>query len=199
MKTQSKEQSATANRREQIIQAAGRLFSERGIYPSRIDDVAATAGVGKGTVYWYFSSKDEVVLAVIEEFFDRAHEGLAALVQEPGTVAERLHDYVRSHAAQLIEQPHLAALAAEFYALAPREPKVRELLESYYDGWTDATAKMFDQGVERDELQTEDTRLSATTLIELIDGATLNWTATAGRFDLAQRFHQAVDVVVRPT
>ena len=52
-------------RREQILEAAGRVFAEQGFHASKMKDVAVAAGVSNGTVYNYFKSKDEVLKALM--------------------------------------------------------------------------------------------------------------------------------------
>lgn len=63
-------------RPQELVAAALDLFVERGYAATRLDDVAAQAGVSKGTLYLYFSSKEELFKAVINEslvpFLDRS-------------------------------------------------------------------------------------------------------------------------------
>ncbi|MBX6368248.1 MAG: TetR/AcrR family transcriptional regulator [Rhodospirillales bacterium] len=75
-------------RPSEISAAALRLFVERGYAATRLDDVAAVAGISKGTLYLYFANKEELFKAVVRETvvisLDRAeriaaeHEGSAA-------------------------------------------------------------------------------------------------------------------------
>jgi AcrR family transcriptional regulator len=51
-------------RREDILRVAVRLFRSRGYHGTRMDDVADSAGVNKATVYYYFSSKAEILYAI---------------------------------------------------------------------------------------------------------------------------------------
>ena len=53
------------DRREDIIRAALATFGEKGIINTKIEEVAAEAGIGKGTVYEYFRSKEEMISAAI--------------------------------------------------------------------------------------------------------------------------------------
>ena len=46
--------------KEQILEAAGLVFSQMGYSQSTIQDIATAAGIGKGTVYSYFESKPEI-------------------------------------------------------------------------------------------------------------------------------------------
>jgi len=54
-------------RPREILRAALDVFTERGFTASRLDEVAARAGIGKGTLYLYFSSKEELFKAVVRE------------------------------------------------------------------------------------------------------------------------------------
>ncbi|MEN9760986.1 MAG: Fatty acid metabolism regulator protein, partial [Pseudomonadota bacterium] len=51
----------------ELLDAALALFVERGFAATRLDDVAARAGVSKGTLYLYYASKDELFKAVVRE------------------------------------------------------------------------------------------------------------------------------------
>ncbi|MER3446702.1 MAG: hypothetical protein C4291_07590 [Candidatus Dadabacteria bacterium] len=56
-------------RRNEIIQIAARLFSEKSYYDVTMDEVAAKVGVAKGTLYLYFESKEKLYLAILENGF----------------------------------------------------------------------------------------------------------------------------------
>jgi len=60
--------------RARLLASAARLFADRGLAATNIDDVALRAGFGKGTVYNYFPSKEALFAAVIEEGCRRAVE-----------------------------------------------------------------------------------------------------------------------------
>jgi AcrR family transcriptional regulator len=59
----------TPNRPDQILDAAADLFATREFHEVRLEDIAARAHVGKGTVYLYWKSKEEVYLALIRRGF----------------------------------------------------------------------------------------------------------------------------------
>lgn len=60
------------SRPRELLDAAIVVFAERGYRNTRIDDVAEAAGVTKGAVYHYFSTKEELLLNAIEHYHDRA-------------------------------------------------------------------------------------------------------------------------------
>ena len=54
------------DRREQLLAHAARLFAERGYHPTAVSDIVASLGVGKGVFYWYFSSKEELLVEILK-------------------------------------------------------------------------------------------------------------------------------------
>ena len=94
----------SAERRAIIVEAAGRLFGERGYEATRIDEIAAAAGVTKPVVYRHFDSKRALYLALLERHRDDL-SSFAALIPQEGTPEQRLRivldawlDYVEAHA-----------------------------------------------------------------------------------------------------
>ena len=56
--------------RRDLLAAGRRLFAEKGLYDSRIEDLSRRAGIAKGTLYGYFADKDDLIAAVVAQGFD---------------------------------------------------------------------------------------------------------------------------------
>lgn len=79
----------------EIMAAALDLFVERGFAATRLDEVAARAGVSKGTLYLYFSSKEELFKAVIQQgILPVLEQGEEMLAQHSGDAASLLRDLI---------------------------------------------------------------------------------------------------------
>jgi AcrR family transcriptional regulator len=116
-------------RPRELLAAALDVFSEKGFAAARIEDIADRAGVGKGTIYLYFRTKESLFEAVIREGLDAAVTAAEALTTEAhGPACDLLRDLVlgwkRSIAATslgrllrlvIAESDHFPELAAEFY------------------------------------------------------------------------------------
>jgi AcrR family transcriptional regulator len=85
-------------RREELLDAAERLFLERGVAGTSIDEVVAAAGVAKGTFYLYFASKEKILTALQERYVDSFHATLAASMarRRPDDFPGRLDAWVKA-------------------------------------------------------------------------------------------------------
>jgi len=83
-------------RRAQIMEAAARVFAERGYHRTTVRDIARAAGIADGTVYLYFTSKQELLLALIAQ--------LGRFAERRGDFAEHagmeLRDFARMYLAR---------------------------------------------------------------------------------------------------
>jgi len=88
---------ASARRRDQIVKAAVRLFSERGFFQTTIDDIAQEAGVSKGLIYLNFEDKHDVLfysLRFVLEIFER---DMSPLLQSDGNPLAILRTALRTY------------------------------------------------------------------------------------------------------
>jgi AcrR family transcriptional regulator len=82
-------------RPSELTAAALALFVEKGFSATRLEDVAARAGVSKGTVYLYFASKEELFKAVINEgILPALAEGQSVVAQHDGDTTSLLYAIV---------------------------------------------------------------------------------------------------------
>ncbi|MGB6179766.1 MAG: helix-turn-helix domain-containing protein [Rhodococcus sp. (in: high G+C Gram-positive bacteria)] len=74
---------ARAEKKDEIIVAARRLFVENGYDETALSRVAADAGVTTNTVYWYFADKDHLLVAVLEQILADALTRFEPMAQRP--------------------------------------------------------------------------------------------------------------------
>jgi AcrR family transcriptional regulator len=73
----------TADKERAILEAASRVFAVKEFHEVLTDEIAAGAGIGKGTIYRYFDTKEELYLATIAHGLEALHCVLAASFDEP--------------------------------------------------------------------------------------------------------------------
>ncbi len=80
-----------------ILDAAYHLFGTKGFYETKISEIADYAGIAKGTVYLYFSSKDELFKAMTERDFKRYITSLKARLEELNGYESKLMGVAEHH------------------------------------------------------------------------------------------------------
>lgn len=120
-------------RRTQILDAAGRCFARSGFQGTSMSDVFAESGLSAGAVYGYFSGKDDLITAIIEQVLDQLHAAVATVCA--AEVPPPLHAVVE-HVLTVLDTAgpdgNLAPLAVQIWAEAARNPPLRERLAGYY-------------------------------------------------------------------
>jgi TetR/AcrR family transcriptional regulator len=78
-------------RRQLIMNAAQRLFEKKGYESTTVDEIAAEAELGKGTIYSYFKSKDEIYIAILEQGLEILKERVFQVVDGQLSAGETLY------------------------------------------------------------------------------------------------------------
>jgi len=100
----------TDDKRHRILQAATRVFARKGYFGARVSEVARRAGVADGTIYLYFKSKEDILVALFDEVMaEHLERGRTELRSIHGTAA-RLLAIAEHHLRLFGENPDLAVV-----------------------------------------------------------------------------------------
>src|SRR5688500_3068892 len=113
------------NRRACILQAARCVFARQGYADTVVDDIAGQAGIGKGTLYLYFDSKEAIFLAALREDARSMEQRTRERMEQAGTWQEKLKAYVDVRLEYLdSHQDFLRIYLAEFRSMMVRGARV---------------------------------------------------------------------------
>ena len=143
-----------AARREWIVQAATELASEGGYDAVQMREVSARANVALGTLYRYFSSKDQLLVAVMGYWARELEAQIQARPPKGETLADRVTDVLRRAARAMQEAPELtASLVTAMSSLSSDDPPALEATREVYVTVTDLIRSAQRDGeVVRDEV-----------------------------------------------
>ncbi len=161
------------DRKNEILDAALEVFGEMGLSDASVDDVVRRSGLSKGTLYWYFKSKDRLIGALMKRFFGQELEKVRRLQQGPGTVRERLLRYSRDVVVVVKRMPR--ALTLEFFAVAVRHKTVRKFMGALYARYCAELAAVVGEGMQRGEFRKVDADQTAAAITGLCEGLILLW------------------------
>ena len=172
-----------------MLHAAAGLFGSQRFHEVRMEDIATAAGVGKGTIYRYFSDKEDLYLALLERASRQMHDRLERSVRNLKGSTARLKAMVTAIISFFDEQPHLLSLIQREEVLrGPDFPwkKTREEM-------LDLMIGLLEEGNTRGEFAVRDPDLLALLLLAGLRGV-LRFGKRPRPRDLAQRI---VDIFLK--
>jgi AcrR family transcriptional regulator len=108
-----------------LLDAAAKVFADRGYRGATVDAIATEAGLSKGTFYWHFDSKEQLFLALLDERVDRPARALMEVTRS-APVDKATAPVVSEGLAKLFERERdLVLLLHEYWSAAARDPSLR--------------------------------------------------------------------------
>jgi AcrR family transcriptional regulator len=130
--------------REELLDAATRVFASRGFDGAPIDEIAAAAGYTSGAIYANFAGKEDLFLSAFERQIARHIRGVTEAVAAAG------HDDPAARTAAGAQQwidfldasPEMFLLFVEYWAYAVRDPKRRKAFSERFAAFRETTTRM---------------------------------------------------------
>ncbi len=184
-------------REKQIKEAALRLFSERGFHNTTITQIAEAADLGKGTIYWYWKSKEDLAYSLVSDMLG----DFLALIEEArdaeGAVAERFATLVSKVAELYYRETDYLRLLWKFrvdrsYIFSE---EYREKVASYYLRMRNALESLIEEGVRKGEFREVDPKRMAFILLGVAEGLELEWLENEEELSMRDALREAMDMV----
>jgi AcrR family transcriptional regulator len=153
-----------ADTRENILDAIERLLARFGYQKTTMDDLAREAGIGKGTIYLYFPSKEEVALCSIDRVVQRVQQELQTIAASGGPAADRLREMLVQRVLIRVDsvQAYSQSLDDLFESLRPAYMARRS---RYFAAETAIFAGVLTEGRREKEFSFSDPEATAHTLL----------------------------------
>jgi AcrR family transcriptional regulator len=185
--------------KEAILDAADRLLARFGYRKMTVDDIASEAGIGKGTIYLHFSSKEEVVLSHVDRIVERLKDRLREIGRSDCSSAERLRLMLLTRVLFRFDsiQHYTQSLNDLLAALRPGLLARRAV---YFDEEAQIFAEVIGEGGRSGELSFDDDRVTAHTLLQATNGLlpySLSTRELGEREDVERRASEVADLMLR--
>jgi AcrR family transcriptional regulator len=169
-----------------ILEAAIRVFSRQGLRKTKISDIAEEAGIGKGTVYEYFKSKDEVFAASFGYFLERLEEIIARRLFRIRDPLEKLLAYFQSWTDVLEgKSKEYMEIVLDYWAEGIREREESQLInmETMYEENILVLETILAECVADGKIRPVNTRIIASVMLGALDGILLQMVIFKPSFD----------------
>ncbi len=175
----------------EIMQAAIQAFSQNGVANTKMIDIAKAASIGKGTIYEYFSSKEEIFASGFTYFFDGFEREMKQALSKSEDPAEQLEILIRRSLSAFFEdQLKFAAIMLDFWAegIRNKDDAINNVinLKQLYQGYRAMVVQIIENGMRRGVFRQLDPVPYASFLIGAIDGLMLQWVMEPELFDVQQ-------------
>jgi len=162
---QSKDQ-----RREQILDAAAQLFASKGFEKTSVDEIARTAGLSKGAIYWYFPSKESVLIALAENYQSRSQSTVVESASEDMYGPEAVYKAHRHIYAEKANNPIPDLLFQQFVSMGSKYPEIADALARGHQDWVELISGLLDNAVAAGYFKQFDTRLVSEAISAMYGG-----------------------------
>ena len=102
-RTATERQAEREQKREAVLRAAVRMFNAQGFHATSLDDVAASLGVSKPTIYHYLGNKDQVLFECVTRGIEQLAAAAEAARAAPGTGLDRLRAFLLRYATVIMD------------------------------------------------------------------------------------------------
>jgi AcrR family transcriptional regulator len=160
----------SAERRAQIIEAALACFTRRGYNNTTMDDIVAESGLSKGSLYWYFKSKDELFAeAMLSVFTDVGQEAFAAL-EQCTAASDKLRVIAQIAVGISKKIEGFFGLFLEFWASSPRREEAGQLWLGMLVQFKDIIVEIIEEGIRNGEFKPVDAEELVWAMMAAYDG-----------------------------
>ena len=185
--------------RDAILDATDRLLARYGYKKMTIDDLAHEVGIGKGSVYLHFSSKEEIALSHIDRIIERLKENLWAISEKSSSVEERLCEMLCERVLYRFDSvQHYTQSLNDL--LAHLRPKLLERRKRYFDEEARIFAVVIDEGQKSAHFETGDPVDKAQTLLIATNSLlpySLSVFELGDRAEIAERTRKTAEILIK--
>ncbi len=180
-------------RKREIAMVALKVFSEEGLEKTTIARVAKEAGIGKGTIYEYFESKDELIYGAMIAWAEMIESVSAHVIEGIEDPVERLLTYARQATTTFVQDDTVAKLGLDIMKLLlddqgphKKYSVIRDASRAYKKVLMNILLDGVSIGVFRPEIA-RDAEKIAINIFAFLDGIAFHWLMDKDYFDIAEQ------------
>jgi TetR/AcrR family fatty acid metabolism transcriptional regulator len=162
-------------RKHQILDAAEEIFTQKGFDEARMDDIADETGLSKGTLYLYFNSKNDLIIAILDRIFQREFRQMEKIDLTQMTAMQCIWKFTDLATQDIKMMLRLMPIAYEFLALAFRNKYVQHALKSYLNRYIDILIPIIQRGIDSGEFRQVDPQEVVIAIGAIMEGTVLLW------------------------
>jgi AcrR family transcriptional regulator len=182
-----------------ILEASIKVFAKKGVAKTKISDIAEAADIGKGTIYEYFRSKDEIFVASFHFFLEKVDSVISRRLNRISDPLEKILAY-SSAWAEICEGNNLeyATIVLDFWAESIRNNReaIALNLVKVYDENRKIVKSLLEDCITKDKTSLVDTKIAASILIGSLEGLFIQWILDRSAFDYKEAVKLSTKIII---
>ena len=165
------------SRKQEIISIARNVIHTKGYQATSVSDILDAANIGKGQFYYYFSSKYDLGLAVVEDLIQewdgQLINGILKSEDEPKLKLNKMLDWATTFHAEM-ERKRGCPIGNLAIEMSEHDETFRVKIQQFFDRWFLGVEVVLDEMIKQNQLDSSiDPKKSAQTIVAMIEGGVL--------------------------
>ena len=160
-------------RKDQIMNAAQVVVASKGYDQARMDDIVEKAQLSKGAIYWYYKSKKDIYLSLIDYWFNEYSAGVLKSLEDKDSSSEQLKSLFEYFVDQFDQNPDTFKIMVEFWRTSGLDVDFNNKLQEIYSQFLEYIIDIIKNGIESGEFKEVDPRITALSILINIEG--IHW------------------------
>ena len=163
-------ESKQLQRKAQILDAALAVIVQKGYENSRMDDIVASSKMSKGAIYWYYKSKKEIYLSLVNHWVHNYSAVLNHIVDTDRSASDQLSSLFQYFIDQYEKDPAVFKALLEFWSMAGRDSEFNDKLQKVYSEFVNLISTIIQQGMDSGDFKKLDVDITAMSIMVNIEG-----------------------------
>ncbi|MFQ5421809.1 MAG: TetR/AcrR family transcriptional regulator [Anaerolineae bacterium] len=193
----SNQSTGKSNRRQQILEAAMNCFARKGYHVTTMDDISAELPFSKGLIYYYFDSKRDIFLAILENWKEAYLKGWEMLQSADDDATIQIHKCLEYGMYLVTSSAEIARVEFEFYSELGRDTAVSTAFRDLFTEIRNQIKNILEAGISSGQLRPMDTDALAAVLFAVYEGLAIQASVEPDGFNWPAISKNLVELVMR--
>ena len=168
-------------KKQEILKAAMRIFAQNGVVKTKMADIALAAGIGKGTIYEYFRSKEDIFAEAYSHLFLDTENRIAEILESSIEPEEKLQELMNVTINKFLVEDggEFAGIMMSFWSegIRNKNERIMEIidLKKIYSEFRIMISGILEEGIAKERFRAMDTHITASVIIGAMDGILLQY------------------------
>ena len=160
-------------RKNQILDAAMEVITQNGYENSRMDDVVKASNMSKGAIYWYYKSKKDLYLDLVNYWVMRYSDMVSKIMEKDQKASIQLKQILNYFIDEYEKDPEPFKALTEFWSMAQKDDDFHKKVQKVYAAFLEVIESIITNGKNSGEFKNVNTRIAALSI--MINIETINW------------------------